>query len=72
MNLETNNCLSLFQKIYISTLDVVVKMRDEGSSVPDSNPEQLPELPLGNLIPEEHADDGDQDVVRDRADDDGA
>lgn len=31
----------------------------------------FPELPLGNLIPEEHADDGDQDVVRDRADDDG-
>lgn len=27
--------------------------------------------PLSNLIPEEHADDGDQDVVRDRADDDG-
>ena len=31
----------------------------------------FPKLPLGNLIPEEHADDGDQDVVRDWADDDG-
>ena len=27
---------------------------------------------LGNLVAEEHADDGDEDVVRDRADDDGA
>lgn len=31
----------------------------------------FPELPLGNLVSEEHADDGDEDVVRDRADDDG-
>jgi len=29
------------------------------------------ELPLGNLVSEEHAYDGDQDVVRDWADDDG-
>ena len=39
------------------------------SRTPTQN--SFPELPLGNLVSEEHADDGDQDVVRDRADDDG-
>ena len=39
------------------------------SRTPTQN--SFPKLPLGNLIPEEHADDGDQDVVRDWADDDG-
>lgn len=39
------------------------------SRTPTQN--SFPELPLGNLVSEEHADDGDQDVVRDWADDDG-
>lgn len=40
------------------------------SRTPTQN--SFPELPLGNLVSEEHADDGDQDVIPDRADDDGA
>ena len=40
------------------------------SRTPTQN--SFPKLPLSNLIPEEHADNGDQNVVRDRTDDDGA
>lgn len=39
------------------------------SRTPTQN--SFPKLPLGDLVSEEHADDGDQDVVCDRADDDG-
>ena len=40
------------------------------SRTPTQN--SFPKLPLGNLVSEEHADDGDEDVVRDWADDYGA
>jgi hypothetical protein len=39
------------------------------SRTPTQN--SFPELPFGNLVAEEHADDGDEDVVSNRADDDG-